>query len=223
MSITTAINGNDALDIILEREKEHDPPFDLILLDVMMPRMSGYELTSLIRHRYSMHDLPIIVVTARNTIPDLVAAFNAGANDYITKPINRKELIARASNLVTLHRMVREHREARYKILQERMSPHFLFNALNTIHALLAKDPASADKAVLKLAHNYRYILNHSFKKVVDFDEEWDFVINYLSLEELFYRDHLTVTTEKVGTFHDIEIPPDHTAHSGKCTEARRL
>ncbi len=207
-SVTTATNGNDALDVIIEREQEHDPPFDLILLDVMMPRMSGYELTSLVRHRYSMHDLPIIVVTARNTIPDLVAAFNAGANDYITKPINRKELLARAGNLVTLHRMVREHRESRYKLLQERMSPHFLFNALNTIHALLMKDPEAADEAVLKLAHNYRYILNYSFKKKVSFNEEWDFVINYLSLEELFFRDHLTVTTEKVGDFHDIEIPP---------------
>lgn len=207
-SVTMAVNGTDALDQIIEREKFEDPPFDLILLDVMMPRMSGYELTSLVRHRYSMHDLPIIVVTARNTIPDLVAAFNAGANDYITKPINRKELIARASNLVTLHRTVREHREARYKLLQERMSPHFLFNALNTIHALLLKDPEAADKAVLKLAHNYRYILNHSFKKEVPFDEEWDFVINYLSLEELFFRDHLTVTTEKVGSFHGVEVPP---------------
>ncbi len=207
-SVTMALNGTNALDLIIEQEKYEDPPFDLILLDVMMPRMSGYELTSLVRHRYSMHDLPIIVVTARNTIPDLVAAFNAGANDYITKPINRKELIARAGNLVTLHRTVREHREARYKLLQERMSPHFLFNALNTIHALLLKDSASADKAVLKLAHNYRYILNHSFKKEVPFEEEWDFVINYLSLEELFYRDHLTVTTEKEGDFNDVMVPP---------------
>ena len=69
--------------------------FDLILLDIMMPGLSGYEVCEHLRRRFSVQDLPVIFMTARNQVDDLVTAFRAGANDFITKPVARAELLSR--------------------------------------------------------------------------------------------------------------------------------
>lgn len=70
-------------------------PFDLVILDYMMPEMGGIEVIEKIRERWSAADLPVIFLTARNRISDLSAGFSAGANDYITKPCSREELLSR--------------------------------------------------------------------------------------------------------------------------------
>ncbi len=74
----------------LEKEKP-----DLLLLDVMMPRMNGFEVCRQIRQRYHAAELPVILLTARNQIEDLVQGLEAGGNDYLTKPFSRAELLAR--------------------------------------------------------------------------------------------------------------------------------
>ncbi|MCL4166763.1 UNVERIFIED_CONTAM: hypothetical protein GTU68_027790, partial [Idotea baltica] len=84
------MNGIDALKII-----ETEPPFDLVLLDVMMPKMSGYEVCEKIRESYLPNELPVIMITAKNQVSDLVTGLDLGANDYITKPFSRQEFIAR--------------------------------------------------------------------------------------------------------------------------------
>ncbi len=68
---------------------------DLVLLDVMMPRMSGYEVCAAIRERFAANELPVVLVTAKDRVADVVAGFDAGATDYLTKPISKGELIAR--------------------------------------------------------------------------------------------------------------------------------
>ncbi|MCP4136743.1 MAG: response regulator [bacterium] len=201
-TLTLASSGSQALEII----KEED--FDLVLLDIMMPRMSGYQVCRLLRERFSLHDLPIIMLTARNDISDLVAGFEAGANDYLTKPLNKNEFLVRVKTLVTLKRTVKEHKEAKYKLLQDRMSPHFLFNALNIIHALMQRDIKTANSALLKLAHNYRFLMNQVLRSVITFDEEWEFVKNYLELEELQFEDILSTELEIEGNFGGVMLPP---------------
>ncbi|MCG8363443.1 MAG: response regulator, partial [Pseudanabaenales cyanobacterium] len=88
--VTQAANGPDALALIEQGLKP-----DLLLLDVMMPRMTGYEVCRQIRQKIPAHELPIVMLTAKNQPPDLVEGLNAGANDYLTKPVSRNELIAR--------------------------------------------------------------------------------------------------------------------------------
>ncbi len=89
-TVIEAINGPDALSIIREGNK-----VDLILLDVMMPKMSGFEVCQKLREEYSPLELPIILVTAKNQATDLVEGFSSGANDYLTKPFSKYELLAR--------------------------------------------------------------------------------------------------------------------------------
>ncbi|MGD1943886.1 MAG: response regulator [Leptolyngbyaceae cyanobacterium] len=68
---------------------------DVILLDVMMPRMTGFEVCRKLRERHPAYKLPIVMLTAKNQVGDLVEGLAAGANDYLTKPISKSELLAR--------------------------------------------------------------------------------------------------------------------------------
>jgi CheY-like chemotaxis protein len=81
-----------------------EPPIqiDLILMDVLMPELDGVEACRQIKSQPHLCDIPIIMVTAKNDLSNLQAAFAAGANDYITKPVNNVELLARASSALAL-------------------------------------------------------------------------------------------------------------------------
>ncbi len=88
-SVLKAQNGDDAL-AILEKEE-----INLILLDIMMPRLSGYEVCKIVRKTHSSGHLPIIMLTAKNLVSDLVYGFECGANDYLAKPFQKEELLTR--------------------------------------------------------------------------------------------------------------------------------
>ena len=87
----------------LESAIRHQP--DIILLDVMMPKLSGYEACKHIRERFGPQELPIIMLTAKSRISDLMSAFQCGASDYLTKPFIKDELLARIKSHVRLARI----------------------------------------------------------------------------------------------------------------------
>jgi len=89
-AITQAVSGQEALEKI---EAGFIP--DIILLDVMMPKMTGYEVTEKLRERFNATELPILLLTAKNQLQDVLTGLNVGANDYLSKPIAKQELIAR--------------------------------------------------------------------------------------------------------------------------------
>lgn len=95
-TVTDAISGRDAL-AALEVES-----FDLVLLDVMMPGLSGYEVCRIVREKYSESQLPVIMLTARNRVEDLEAGLASGANDYLAKPFDLRELSARIGTMLKL-------------------------------------------------------------------------------------------------------------------------
>jgi two-component system sensor histidine kinase ChiS len=89
-NIVQATSGIEALALMKNNFKP-----DMILLDVMMPRMTGYEVTQKIREKWQADDLPILLLTAKDQVSDLVIGLKTGANDYLTKPISKEELLAR--------------------------------------------------------------------------------------------------------------------------------
>ncbi len=97
-SLTTAKTGEAALAKISEFPRV----FDLVLLDVMMPGIDGFEVLRQIRLDYSPTELPVVMVTAKNQSEDLIKGLRAGANDYVTKPIDFPVLFARVRNHVNL-------------------------------------------------------------------------------------------------------------------------
>lgn len=82
-------------------------PIDLVLLDIMMPRISGYEACKIFRETYPAHELPIILLTARSQMNDLVMGFDAGANDFMVKPIAKETLMIRVATHLQLHDVMR--------------------------------------------------------------------------------------------------------------------
>lgn len=76
--------------------------FDLVILDVMLPKQSGFDVAKRIREQFSLTELPILMLTARSQLEDIIAAFDAEANDYLTKPCSKEELLARVKTLLSL-------------------------------------------------------------------------------------------------------------------------
>lgn len=101
-TITEASSGRDALRLF-----DDGISFDLVLLDVMMPGLSGYEVCRILRETRSQTELPVIMLTAKNRVVDLVAGLESGANDYLTKPFDSRELTARVNTMLQLKQAAR--------------------------------------------------------------------------------------------------------------------
>lgn len=103
--INFAVSGRTALNHI-EKEK-----FDLILLDIMMPEMDGFEVCKILKSSDATKDIPIIFLTAKTDIESITKAFKLGGVDYITKPFNKAELLARVTTHLELQRQKRNLKE----------------------------------------------------------------------------------------------------------------
>ena len=92
----SAEGGQEALDIIQQT------PLDLVLLDVMMPKISGFEVCKRIKNNPETADIPVIMVTALNEIGDIERAIDSGTDDFLSKPVNKWELLTRVKTMLKL-------------------------------------------------------------------------------------------------------------------------
>ncbi|WP_240420130.1 ATP-binding protein [Paenibacillus periandrae] len=200
--IVTAISAQDALTLLDTRE------WDLVITDVIMPYMSGYELTHRIRERFDVYELPILLLTARIRPEDIEAGFLSGANDYVTKPVNPIELRARVRALTHFKKSVNERLNMEAAWLQAQIKPHFI---LNTLNAVLALSDIDTDK-MRNLAEEFTMYLRSSFDfqnsdRFVQLEHELDLVRSYLNIEQERFGDRLSVVWE-VDEGIQLEIPP---------------
>jgi CheY-like chemotaxis protein len=100
--IRTARDGVETLQAV-----ETDPP-DMILLDVMMPRMSGFQACAKIKSNSKTRDIPILMITALNEVGDAEKAVESGADDFLTKPVNKLELLTRVRDLMRVRALKKQ-------------------------------------------------------------------------------------------------------------------
>ena len=100
--IAMVYDGQQALDKVAEFQP------DLILLDIMMPKLSGYEVCKQLRRNPATRSVPILVVTALNEMGDIEKAVQAGADDFLTKPVHRVELTTRVRSLLRVRHLTNE-------------------------------------------------------------------------------------------------------------------
>jgi len=100
--VAMAYDGQAAL----TKVEEFQP--DLIILDIMMPKLSGYEVCKQLRRNPATHSVPILVVTALNEMGDIEKAVQAGADDFLTKPVHRLELTTRVRSLLRVRHLTNE-------------------------------------------------------------------------------------------------------------------
>ncbi|MEN1986073.1 hybrid sensor histidine kinase/response regulator [Paenibacillus hubeiensis] len=182
--------------------------WDLLITDVMMPEMSGYDLTRAVRTRYNASELPVLLLTARSEPADVYAGFQSGANDYVTKPVDPVELRYRIHSLITLKHTVDDRMQMEAAYMQAQIHPHFLFNTLNTIVALSDIDI----KRMQNLVQSFSSYLQISFSygnrdRLVPLQQELELVQAYLYVEKERHGDRLNVVWE-VDSEVNALIPP---------------
>ena len=100
--IHMAADGIEAMQLVAQ-----SPP-DIILLDIMMPRMSGFEVCRRLKEDPATRDIPIIMVTALNELADIERGVDSGADDFLSKPVNKLELITRVKSLLRVRHLKSE-------------------------------------------------------------------------------------------------------------------
>lgn len=199
--LTMVTSGKEALAVLYTKE------WDLVISDIMMPQMSGYELTRRIRERFTLTELPVLLLTARSQPKDIQSGFLAGANDYVTKPVEAIEITSRIEALTTIKQTVREQLRLEAAWLQAQIQPHFLFNALNAITAL---SEINLDKMRILLDEFSNFLRNkfrfQDMDGLVSIEEELSLVCSYLYIEKVRFEERLQVVWE-TDDYKELNIP----------------
>lgn len=200
--IETVTSGKEALKLLRSKE------WDLIISDVMMPNMSGYELTRSIRKEFSISELPILLLTARGRTEDIYTGFLAGANDYVIKPVDTVELNVRVHALTELQVSIKERLGMEAAWLQAQIRPHFILNTLNAIVSLSERDLPRMTRLLEKFSH---YLQSSFYLKTIDklvpLKFELDLLESYLYIEKERFGDRLQIKWE-IDEIKGVMIPP---------------
>ncbi|MFD0673242.1 ATP-binding protein [Cohnella sp. GCM10027633] len=200
--VLVATSGHEALKMIGMRR------WDLVIADVMMPGMSGYEVAGAIRERFSRSELPILLLTARSRQEDIEAGFRAGASDYVTKPVDATELKSRVRALTEATRAVREQIRMESAWLQAQIKPHFLFNALNSISALGDIDNDRMKELLGALGDYLRSSFDfRNSDRLVPLRKELELVRAYLHIERERHGDRIRFEL-RVDEELPLDVPP---------------
>lgn len=200
--ITAVHSAQEALEWVNKKQ------WGLLIADVMMPHMSGYELTQQVRERYSISELPILLLTARSQPADIYTGFLSGANDYVTKPVDALELRYRIRALTAMKQSIHERLRMEAAYLQAQIHPHFLFNTLNSIMSLSDLDTHKMQQLIAAFTSFLRISFDFlNTGELVSLSHELELVKAYLYIEQTRFSERLSVVWE-VEQDIDILVPP---------------
>jgi sensor histidine kinase YesM len=202
-AVVTAASGPEALLIMQEL-----PDLDLVIMDWAIPEMPGLVLCQAIRERFVLSELPILVLTTGARPEDIQAVFEAGANDYLTQPLELREFRARVQTLLDMRKSIRMSVETEIAFLQAQIKPHFLYNALNAIISVCPDDPEKATDLLLDLSQYLRSSFDFQNRgQTVPIEKELELVRSYLALEKARFDDRLSIEFDVPDGIREL-VPP---------------
>ncbi|MFJ7970190.1 ATP-binding protein [Psychrobacillus sp. NPDC096389] len=192
---------------VLEQVKKH-PDVDLVILDIMMPEISGYEVCQQLRKSYQPAELPILMLTAAVRPEDMIAAFQSGANDFLHKPLDTSELKTRIRNLLLIKESSENAVKMEVAFLQAQIKPHFIFNVLNSILSLSYIDLEKSRTMITDFANfmrgSFSFENTHS---LVPLEKELSLIQSYVNIQRTRFPDQLAWEVQMEETLHCL-IPP---------------
>lgn len=201
--IKVAYDGETALDMIRKHEE-----IDIVLLDLMMPGKSGYDVCRRIRDVYQVHELPILLITVRHTSEEIEAGLAAGANDFLVKPFQFSELKSRVKTQLQLREAVKDALNMETMFLQSQIKPHFLYNTLSIIIALCYQDGERAGKLLEEFSNYLQLIFTldpkHSF---ISLDKELSLANSYIEIQKARFGERLKINFQIEEELLKYKIP----------------
>lgn len=202
-NLLSALSAKEALAQIARH-----PEIDLVILDVMMPEMSGIELCRMLREQHSILSLPILFATAKDRSQDVALGFAAGANDYVTKPFEGETMVARIQNLLAMKSSFQEAIRNELAFHQAQIKPHFLYNALSSVISFCYTDGERAAYLLSRLSQYLRYILDvDSHELLVPLSRELELIEAYVDIERARFDDRFEFVSHVAKGLEEFPIP----------------
>lgn len=183
-SVVAAASGNEALKVLNTLAQ----PIDLVLLDIMMPALSGYDVCSKIRETHLSAELPVIMLTAKDRPDDLIMGFKCGANDYLTKPFIPDELLMRISTHIHLSKISSAY---------QRFVPHAYLEFLNKESILDVRLGDHVDREMAIMFSDIRGFTGMA--EGMTSREGFEFINRYLQLVSPILRNHGGIIMKYLG------------------------
>ncbi|MGB1241586.1 MAG: histidine kinase [Chitinophagales bacterium] len=220
--IYAAQSGEEAIKILRKIK------IDLIISDQRMPEMTGVELFEKILPEFP--NAVRMVLTGYSDVQSIIDAINKGqVYYYITKPWKHDELKLIMDNalesyelkmqnkilasekeelLLKTERQAKENLLSQYQMLKSQVNPHFLFNSLNALYALVDRDPKTAKQFIVKLSKVYRYALEYTDEMMIRLGDELRFIRDYIFLQKIRFNENLIFKNKIPKKSHNTYIPP---------------
>lgn len=200
--VLKASSGIEALRIIEERK------IDLVILDIIMPKRSGIWTCREIRRGFPPLRLPILMSTVGHIDYDMDLAFEAGANDFISKPFVERELLARARSLIMIKRSIEDTETNEMAFLQAQIKPHFLYNAINTIVSYCHTDNQRAAQLLTDFSRYLRLSFDFDPKSAtVTIAKELEMVAVYMEIEKARFGEKISIEYDVDSSLNNELIP----------------
>lgn len=186
---------------------DHLRKYDLLIMDIMLSDMSGYQVSKAIRERYTLSELPILFLTSSVQAIDGEKILLYGGNDFLYMPFQLSEIRTKIMTLLAMKRSVNQIAEYEIAFLHAQIKPHFLYNALNTIVSVCENSSPEGAELIMSLAKYLRGTLDFSnFDRRVTYEKELSLIKAYLKIEKARFS-NLSIAYD-IDQVINVMIPP---------------
>ncbi len=202
-NVITAFSAKEAL-----RKLKEYPRIDLVILDVMMPEMSGIDLCRIVRETRSIIDLPILFATVKDALHDIELCFKSGGNDFIAKPFDSKTLTARVRTLLSMKSSMDQAIKNEMAFLQAQIKPHFLYNAISSIISFCYTDGEKAAYLLSMLSRYLRFVFERDHHTMtVPLSMELELIQAYVEIEKARFGERFEFKLHADPGVENLRIP----------------